>query len=531
MLSPFPWSRARLLETRALPGAASSVLVSLVSLATLLGGLGCAEEAPVKKAPSTAVDAAEHGRLEQGRKKLAEANGAITEKKFDRARKLLREALELGNESQRFEVEEVTEKLDKREAKLWVSDVSAALKEKDCSGAVKQLADHIKELASDVFTKEVRRLAGSDALKCLQTEVDDKVLASAYADARKLANAVESRTLLGQSAHKRLAVEVEATILDALRGQITDDLKAKKWAEVMQKIDEAVKKGDATPEQAAELFASARKEAAPEVIAIAQRALGQGDAPQALRQVNALIKLLRWEELPPDAAALAKDRALPADVARKREALATWVEAGRVTLKVLKRPEKRWAHGKIAITPPAQLDGASKRDIAHGAEVWIIGTTKGNRALLAGADPGAVPLTAMFDKVIGWAPVDRLAQETTASWVMPDEQLKGERVWAPLRKDEPLWELGVVTEVVGKEVSVKRVADDAVIKVTRKQLRSGRLSPGTRLVTFCTAKDQPAKIAEVLPNGNVKIKCDSGQEKEEVLASLRSKPDVLPPTK
>ncbi len=158
-------------------------------------------------------------------------------------------------------------------------------------------------------------------------------------------------------------------------------------------------------------------------------------------------------------------------------------------------------------------------------------TTKDGRALLTAADPGAGPLNTMLDKAVGWAPVDHLAREATVSWVVPDDQLKGEVVWAPLRKDEPLWELGTVTEVSGQDISVKRAADDVVVKVTRKQLRSGRLVSGTRVLTFCTAKNQPAKITEVLPNQMVKLLCDGGQEKDEVLASLRSKPEILPPTK
>ena len=36
------------------------------------------------------------------------------------------------------------------------------------------------------------------------------------------------------------------------------------------------------------------------------------------------------------------------------------------------------------------------------------------------------------------------------------------------------------------------------------------------------------KIVEMLFDKTVKIKCDGGQEKEDVLASLRTKPELLP---
>lgn len=522
MLSKVASSRALSAETRALLGAACFALGAL-------GGLGCAPKAPVKKPPQTIVDPTEQAKIDAGRLKIDEANRAINDKRHDDARKLLHEASELAVDSQHFEIEEVTEKLDKREAKFLATQVAESLKEKDCSSVVKKLSDRIKELTSDAFTKELRRAVSEGALKCLQNEVDDKVLAATYADARKLANMPEARAVLGQTAQKKLATEVEVTILDALRGQIDDELKAKKWALAVEKIDAAVKRGDATDEQVTALLAAVREGMAPEIIAAAQRALGMGDAPQALRQVDAQIRLARWELVAADD--VPKDRLVPPDVARKREALAIWVEAQRVKLTMLKRPDKRWAYGKIAVAPPSKSDGPSKRDVRHGAELWVLGTTKDGRGLLAGSDPGAGPITGMFDKVVGWAPLNRLATEATANWVVPDDQLKGERVWAPLRKDEALWELGTVTEISGKEISVKRIADDAVVKVTRKQLRNGRLAPGTRIVALCGTKDQPAKIAAVLPTGSVKIRCDTGEEKEDILASLRSKPDLLPPSK
>ena len=138
----------------------------------------------------------------------------------------------------------------------------------------------------------------------------------------------------------------------------------------------------------------------------------------------------------------------------------------------------------------------------------------------------------LLDTVTGWVATDRLAKENTADWLVPDDQLKGERVWGPLRPPEALWELGVVMEVSGKDIGVQRLADGAPFKLTRQKLRNGRLAPGTKVITFCIAKDQPAQVVEVPPTGrSAKLKCDGGQEKEEDLASLRSKPELLPATK
>ena len=52
------------------------------------------------------------------------------------------------------------------------------------------------------------------------------------------------------------------------------------------------------------------------------------------------------------------------------------------------------------------------------------------------------------------------------------------------------------------------------------------------MLTFCVAKDQPAQVVEVPATARVaKLKCDGGQEKDEDLATLRSKPELLPPTR
>ena len=113
-------------------------------------------------------------------------------------------------------------------------------------------------------------------------------------------------------------------------------------------------------------------------------------------ELDALIKLAKWEVMAPDAAALSPDKALPAEIVKKLDALAIWVEASHVAMKILKRPEKRWAHGRIPVFPATKVDGESKRDLCHGVEVWILGTAKG-RALITDADPGAGTLTVMLE--------------------------------------------------------------------------------------------------------------------------------------
>ncbi|APR76976.1 Hypothetical protein A7982_02323 [Minicystis rosea] len=506
---------------------ARAASLALLALATP----ACEEQVPEKKGPKTAADPAEQARIEQGRKLITEADEAINEKKYDQARKLLLKAQELANESQRFQIEEALEKVDKRQAKLWANEVTEDFKSKKCDSALKQLQEPLQALAdSEAFTRELRRLVGADALACLQEEVDQKVLAFDYAGARKRVYADQTKTVLGPTAHKKLSTELEATILEGIRGQITAELKARKWAPAAEKIDSFAKKGDATEEQVESLLEAIREGVSPEINQLATRTLGQRDAPAALKQIDSLVKIAHWT-IPDPAAAAPSAHAMPEELAKKRATLAVWVEAQHVAMRPLTRPEARFTHGKVEVHPADKADAPSKQDIPHGTQLWILGASK-DRALVTTADPGSARLVDVLDKAVGWVPVNRLSKEKTADWLVPDDQLKGERVWGPLRQGDPYWELGVVMDVQGRDVTVQRLADGQNIKVPRAKLRSGRLAPGTRVITFCVAKDQPAQVVELPKTGrSAKLKCDGGQEKEEDLASLRSKPEILPTSK
>jgi hypothetical protein len=528
-MSPRLRSRRALRTRPSAPEVLACVLLAFSGAVTS----ACEDETKGVKEPVTpAVDPAEQAKLDQGKKLIAEANDAFAEKKYDRVRKLLAQAAALGNESQRFEIEEAQEKLDKRQAKLWANEVDDRFKNKDCAGAFKQLAEPLKTLSeSEAFTRELRRLVGSDALKCVQDMVDAKMVGQAFVEARRIAQDPQIGIVLGPTATKKLATEIETTVSEALRGQVDVDLRARRWSAAVDRIDVAQKKGDATDEQVEALFGAVREAVLPDLLSLAGKAVGQRDALAALRQIDQTAKLVRWAIAEPGAPVVATGGALPDDLARKRAALAIWVEAQRVRVRPWPKPEVRWAHGKVAVYPAWSIDGPSTRELANGVQVWIVGSSR-DRALVTAADPGKDPLPQILDKVVGWVDPGRLIPEDTADWLLPDDQLKGARVWGPLRPPEGMWELGTVAEVNGKDITVQRLADGVSLKLSRQKLRSGRLSPGTRVLTFCVAKEQPAQVVLVPPTGRTaKLKCDGGQEKEEDLASLRSKPELLPPTK
>jgi hypothetical protein len=521
---------------RALPRR--SLRLGAVFSILLASGLltACGEAPPPGPSDPTnapGMDAGEQGKIEKSKTKIAEANRALNAKGYEKARKLLKEAASLEVESHRFEITEMLEKVDKRHAKLFANEALEKLANKDCSGAFKDLAAQIDAMKSEVFTREIRKLVASPAVSCLQAAVDEATVAAKYADARKLVEAPDTITVLGPQAHKKVATELDGTIEEALKGIVADDIKAKRWSVAMDKFDATVKKGDADEAKSKAILDSIRAAVAPEIQALAARGIGSRDASAILKQVDALIKVVRWEVLSGEAAELAKDKALPDPPKKTREALAVWVESQRAGMKPIKKAEKRWTHGKIRLLPGSAIEGESKRDLQPSTEVWILGQTKEKALITEQAPAEGATLQAQLEKASGWVPLDRLAKEATIDWVPPDDQLKGARVWGPLRAPDPLYELGIVSEVKGADVSVKRVTDDVEVKVARKSLRGGRVVVGNVVLAFCKAKDEKAKIEEIMPGGRaVKLKCENGGElKEETLAGIRSRPDLLPPSK
>ncbi|AUX23088.1 hypothetical protein SOCEGT47_036070 [Sorangium cellulosum] len=506
------------------PGPRIPPSAPLLLVAALAAPAGCAAEAAARREPDPALTA-ELRRIDESRGHIDDASRAVSGRRYADARALLDRASALGVDAHRYEIGELREKLDRREAKLWANEAAELLEQGDCEAAFRLLSARIAELGSEAFAREARRLVGRAAVACASAQVDAATIAGRFAEARAFLAAAPTRTVLGAAGAERLTAELDATIAEALYGQIEADVAAGRWAAAVEAIEAAVARGDAPEEQGRALVGRVREAAAPRLAELAGKAVGARGAAAALERIDAAIARLGWE---PVAAALPGSDALPEPLARRRAALAAWVEAVRLQMRPMKRPSMRWSHGTVAVAPPSDADGPPAHSLAPSTAVWVIGQTK-QRALVTAVDPGTVVLTRALDAAIGWVPLLRLAPEPTLDWLPPDDQMKGARVWGPLREGQPTLELGVVSEVRGADVIVRRLADDAEIPLPRRQLRSGRLAPGTRVLALCEAENQPATIVEVPPTGRVaRIQCDGGTQKDEPLASLRARPDFLP---
>src|SRR5439155_15560042 len=101
----------------------------------------------------------------------------------------------------------------------------------------------------------------------------------------------DAKEVLGAQQQKKQHEELETTIEEALRAQLQDDIKKKKWDAAVAKIDAWTKKGDADDEQGRHLLATVRGAVAPEIIASSGKAVGSRDADKVLKQMDALVKL------------------------------------------------------------------------------------------------------------------------------------------------------------------------------------------------------------------------------------------------
>lgn len=498
----------------------------------MLAAVPACEEPPPPKDPSSQIDPAEKAKIGKSRSKIDAGSEALDTKNYDEARKLLREAAELAVESHKFEISELQEKLDKRQAKALANEAHTLFEQKKCAEAFAQLAEQMADLDSETFAREIRRLSGDEGQKCASAALDTFTTTGKFGDARAFVNDAPTKAVLGPAGVKKLMTELDLVIVEALKGQIDADVKAKKWEEAVAKIDAAVKANSATEEIAAQVLQVVRDAAAPELAAQAARSVGGADARKQLGLIDATMKLLKWETTAPDGTLPPKEKTAPEDLARKRDGLAVWVEAAKSNIKMGKKPERKYLHGKIALMPAMKIDAPSKRDLAPGTELWLIGVSK-DRALVADVDPNSFVLSAIFERAIGWVRLDRLMKDPTVDWLPPEDQLKGEMVWAPLGTDEVLW-LGKVTEIKGKDISISVVADpNKIVKLPRAKLRAGKLAVGLKLTGMCKDPKKVVAIEEVIPPGrSVRINCEGTDGiKEEVLENLRTMAEHLPASK
>jgi hypothetical protein len=201
-----------------------------------------------------------------------------------------------------------------------------------------------------------------------------------------------------------------------------------------------------------------------------------------LADLDAVAKTIKWTEL-------------PAELVKARTALGTWIECLRLRCTTPK-PEARFTYGKLAVLPGPASTAASTLALPTAKKVWIVARA-GQIVLLAAEQPGAN--AAVKDRIlasVGWVPEETLKKDDTSDWLAAGDDLKGQRVFGPLREKAKLLYLGFVIDLDGNDAKVKRVGEDQILTLPRTDLRIGRLPKGQKVLAACPG--QPERTVAIV---------------------------------
>ena len=210
------------------------------------------------------------------------------------------------------------------------------------------------------------------------------------------------------------------------------------------------RRGDATDEQVdALLGARARGVGARRSRRSRDRGVGQPRRRRRCsRRWTQLVQLVRWAVVDPGVAALEAGAALPrgpGEEARRARHLGRGpapqdaaADEARGALDARQGrglpARRRWTRRRSGTSRTARRSGSSARRRTAPSS--------------PPSDPGGAPSSSCSTRSPAGSPTDRLAKEDTADWLVPDDQLKGQRVWGPLRRGRMTWELG---DRIGRE--------------------------------------------------------------------------------
>ncbi|MCU0694558.1 MAG: hypothetical protein MUF54_24525, partial [Polyangiaceae bacterium] len=304
------------------------------------------------------------------------------------------------------------------------------------------------------------------------------------------------------------------------------DLKAGRWTDAFTSIDAWGSDGRAGEQQLELAKQKARDLITTQLLQQGRAVLGAKPADRVLADVDLALELFEGMNVSDELRTL-------------REQLALWVECRRLACTASTKPEPAYNFGATGIHPADDAQGQATARLPNGTRVWVLARGRGF-ALVARTQPGEVAnWEARAAAAGGWVAADSLKREDTKTWLPSGKALVGERVWLPTGRGDGLYLLGVVQAVDGAMVKIKKEGDGQDELVSRNDLRSGILAPGTKVLAFCrdTLKPTQARMQEVTrPDSRTplaKVTClnDDGTDAnthEELLGALRARAAWLP---
>lgn len=519
-------------------------VVAALALLAGCGGGGSSEAGPPPKtADEVAADPVKARELAyEAERTLKKAEkGKAT---FADARAQLRQAEPYADVDVRGEIREISDRIDREEAKSLTGEPIAAAKAGKCGPALDATAALVTaEGHNDVFRGYVHQQTREANVGCLIALVE----AGKLRDARLLAETKSAQDALGEKAFGEFRGKLSAAVGAALTKVVQPLLDAKKWPEVVAELRKAIDAGDAGSADAAATLELVTKGVGAELKELAAKPALTAKGSDPIKRFDELSAVVFAPKDQPAAAKGAKGLVLPPmpqEIVDLRAELAFAVVCAK--LKCAESASKKvWAYGNTSLLPTNDPKGAAVKPIPHGRYVWQIATAPGI-VLVSETDPGKLEtMGARARPAAGWVPAKDLREQDTTEMLPPGDSIVGVRVWGPLRDKESNLELGTVVAVeTGGNVKVRRMSDRQEVSIARTRLAFGAIKKGMKVLAMCGKgfKLQPALIDTLLRDTKfeaqgdplAKLNCvdeagkPTGENREELMGAVRMAPGDLP---
>jgi len=486
----------------------------------------------IKRHDGTA--AADQARVEIGRLRDEEARKEMAKGNRKKARELANEALKVGDPGVADQARTTLEQIDRGDARHASKVVKEGLKTgqgpEQCSSALQTVSETLGESPSPVLIRDIRKETLQPLSGCMQGLVDGANSVETFAQARKVIDSPTAKNAVGADTWHVVSTALNDKTVAAMVAAAQPDIKSGKWEAAFALMKQWAEKGAAGPPQVEAASQQARDLITKDLITRGNEALGTPKAPAVLAEVERALKLFEGLNVSGELKAM-------------HSWLGGWLECKKIGCTMTPKPKLSYTLGATPMLPlQTAQEGTAAESLANATKVWVLATGKG-RSMIAKDDPGDRKTWAQrFAAASGWVDGTTLQNEDTTYWVPVGKALENVRVWLPSGHDDKLYLLGVVQSVEGKDVTVKKLADNQTATVKRDVLRSGNLAKGLKVLAFCGTdqlKPTEARFEEVIVLSGVataKVTCigqdgKDGKVLTEVLGSLRSNPEWLPPRK
>jgi hypothetical protein len=485
---------------------------------------------------------------EKARGLLNQADKALKKKKFDPARDLAKQAEPFANAPLRDEIRDLNDRIDRAEAKAAAAEIMSEADGGKCGKALDDTAAVIAARGKgQAFPRFVRELTRESNVKCLLTMV---AAPEKLREVRMLADTTSAQEALGKKAYDELKAQLREAVVATVMKAAETPLTERRWSDALGELRKAIERGDAGADDLAAAMEVIHKGVAEDLRKIHSEALAKAAlASEGLKKFDALVAVAFAPANEGEAPKSGQPKGLrlppaPKELTDLRAQLAFWVACSAVRCQDA-APKKVWAFGNVPLVPPLDPKGKASETLRHGTQMWQIATGQGF-VLVAKADPGQLQgIAARAEPAWGWLPANAVRDNDTTEWLPPGDSLVSTRVWAPLREKDkdPLYEIGTVVALEAGQIKVRRMSDRAEMTIARGKLRFGVVKAGMRVLAMCggSVKLKPGLVESVREtkyeaqgDPQVKLSCvddndkPTGEKREELLGTLRVKPEWLP---